>query len=81
MNTDSLLSHDWSRVVERLGGVVRLTDTARETKAFQRPRGVRDAVSLLRLVSSPIASAAEDCAQQRLGLRPSISLTCPTLRC
>jgi len=50
MNTDSLLSHDWSRVVEHLGGAVRLTGTARETKAFQRPRGVRDAVSLLRLV-------------------------------
>lgn len=50
MNSDSLLSHDWSRVVERLGGAVRLTRTARETEAFQRPRGVRDAVSLLRLV-------------------------------
>jgi hypothetical protein len=50
MNSDSLLSDDWSRVVERLGGVVDLTRTARETKAFQRPRGVRDAVSLLRLI-------------------------------
>jgi len=46
MNSDSLLSDDWSHVVERLGGAGRLTDTARETKAFQRPRGVCDAVSL-----------------------------------
>ena len=50
MNSDSLLPHGWPRVVERLGGAVRLSDIARETTAFQRPHAVRDAVSLLRLV-------------------------------
>jgi Transposase DDE domain len=50
MKTDSLLDKDWSGVVARLGGVASLNASARATKAFMRPRGIRDPVVLLRLI-------------------------------
>src|SRR4051794_15768919 len=50
MKTDSLLNEDWSHVVTRLGGEASLDQTARATKAFLRPREIRRAVDLLRLV-------------------------------
>ena len=50
MKTDSLLNEDWSRVVTRLGGADSLDRTARATNAFRRPREIRCAVDLLRLV-------------------------------
>jgi hypothetical protein len=40
---------DWQEVVERFGGCAALTASAREHKAFQRARGVKDAPTLLRL--------------------------------
>ena len=50
--TDSLLNSDWSSTLARLGGVDHVDASARATKAFQRPRGVRSASDLLRLVLS-----------------------------
>ena len=50
MTRDSLLNRDWAGVVERLGGADALESSARETKAFQRPRAVKCAVDMLRLV-------------------------------
>jgi hypothetical protein len=50
MNSDSLLSDDWSHAVEQLGGAASLARTARASGAFQRTRQVRDAVDLLRLI-------------------------------
>jgi hypothetical protein len=50
MTTESLLNEDWTRVVARLGGAARLNATARETKAFVRPRQISNAVDLLRLI-------------------------------
>ena len=50
MKTDSLLDEDWSRVVTRLGGAASLDQTARATRAFLRPREIRCAVDLLRLI-------------------------------
>jgi hypothetical protein len=50
MKTDSLLDKDWSSVVSRLGGTTSLETTARATKAFTRPREIRCAVDLLRLI-------------------------------
>lgn len=50
MNSDSLLSQDWSRIVSRLGGAASLASTARLCKAFLRPRGIRNAVDLLRIM-------------------------------
>jgi hypothetical protein len=50
MKTDSLLNEDWSRVVAQLGGAGSLEQTARATKAFLRPREIRSAVDLLRLI-------------------------------
>ena len=50
MNADLLLTHDWSRIVSRLGGAAALASTARICKAFLRPRGIRDAVDLLRII-------------------------------
>jgi IS4 transposase len=50
MTRDSLLNRDWEGVVERLGGTEALEAGARETKAFQRPRAVKCAVDMLRLV-------------------------------
>jgi Transposase DDE domain len=50
MKHESLVNDDWINVVERLGGAESLKITARETKAFLRPRGITSAVDLLRLI-------------------------------
>src|SRR3984893_16000089 len=50
MTHESLLNRDWESVVARLGGARRLEISAHETKAFQRPRVVNNAVDLLRLI-------------------------------
>jgi hypothetical protein len=48
--SDSLLNADWQATVERLGGAANLSTSARESAAFLRPRGVPDAIIMLRLV-------------------------------
>jgi hypothetical protein len=50
MTNDSLVSEDWGTVVSRLGGTETLNATARETRAFVRPREISNAVDLLRLI-------------------------------
>ena len=50
MRHESLLNEDWAEVVARLGGAETLKVTARETKAFLRPREIGNAVDLLRLI-------------------------------
>lgn len=50
MTPESLVNQDWHSVVTRLGGVTTLESSARETKAFLRPREIKNAVDLLRLV-------------------------------
>ena len=50
MRHESLVNEDWAGVVARLGGVEALNVSARETKAFVRPREIRNAVDLLRLI-------------------------------
>src|SRR3984893_5165703 len=50
MTPESLVSQDWHGVVARLGGGETLKTTARETKAFLRPREIKTAVDLLRLI-------------------------------
>jgi hypothetical protein len=50
MRHESLVNEDWTEVVARLGGAEALTVTARETKAFLRPREITNAVDLLRLI-------------------------------
>src|SRR5882724_2949299 len=50
MRHESLLNEDWAEVVARLGGAEALKITARETKAFLRPREITNAVDLLRLI-------------------------------
>src|SRR4051812_23998410 len=50
MTHESLLNEDWKAIVSRLGGAKRLEATARETKAFLRPREITNAVDLLRLI-------------------------------
>lgn len=50
MRHESLLNKDWTTIVARLGGVETLKVTARETKAFLRPREITNAVDLLRLI-------------------------------
>jgi hypothetical protein len=50
MTHESLVNEDWQSVVARLGGAAALDASARETKAFQRPREIRTAVDLLRLI-------------------------------
>src|SRR5919107_152436 len=50
MNRVFLLNRDWRHVVDRLGGAEAIEVSARETKAFQRARGIPGAVALLRLV-------------------------------
>jgi hypothetical protein len=50
MTNESLLNEDWASVVAQLGGAATLNATARETKAFVRPRQISNAVDLLRLI-------------------------------
>jgi hypothetical protein len=50
MRHESLVNEDWKGVVARLGGAEKLHVTARETKAFLRPREITNAVDLLRLI-------------------------------
>ncbi|WP_284424095.1 MULTISPECIES: IS4 family transposase [unclassified Bradyrhizobium] len=50
MRSEALVNQDWTSVVARLGGPQALDHTARETKAFVRPREIRNAVDLLRLI-------------------------------
>jgi hypothetical protein len=50
MRHESLVNEDWMTVVARLGGAETLDVTARETKAFLRPREITNAVDLLRLI-------------------------------
>src|SRR3982074_3734861 len=50
MRHESLVNEDWMSVVARLGGAEALNVTARETKAFLRPREITNAVDLLRLI-------------------------------
>jgi hypothetical protein len=50
MRHESLVNEDWANVVVRLGGAEALGVTARETKAFLRPREISNAVDLLRLI-------------------------------
>lgn len=50
MRHESLVNEDWTNVVAQLGGAETLNVTARETKAFLRPREITNAVDLLRLI-------------------------------
>lgn len=50
MTDESLVNEDWASVVARLGGAETLNATARETRAFVRPREISNAVDLLRLI-------------------------------
>ena len=50
MTHDSLLNELWSTTLTRLGGETRIADLARETRAFLRPREVKSAVDLLRII-------------------------------
>jgi hypothetical protein len=50
MTHESLVNEDWTGLVARLGGAEALNVTARETKAFLRPREITNAVDLLRLI-------------------------------
>src|SRR5205823_7405740 len=50
MTHETLVNRDWADVVDRLGGAQTLDCTARETKAFVRPREISNAVDLLRLI-------------------------------
>jgi hypothetical protein len=49
MTPESLLNRDWQDIVRRLGGAKAIEASARETKAFQRPRVIGSAVDLLRM--------------------------------
>lgn len=44
MTHESLVTQDWESVVAQLGGATMLKDSARETKAFLRPREIKNAM-------------------------------------
>ena len=50
MAHESLSNADWQSIVAKLGGADKLGVTAREHKAFLRPREIKTAVDLLRMV-------------------------------
>jgi hypothetical protein len=50
MAHESLIVEDWTRIVDRLGGATVLEQSARDSRAFVRPRAIKSAVDLLRLV-------------------------------
>jgi hypothetical protein len=49
MTRESLVDEGWQETVELLGGEQFITQSALDTKAFVRPRGVKSATDLLRL--------------------------------
>jgi len=50
MAHDRLLNELWATTLARLGGEVAITQLARDTKAFLRPREIKSAVDLLRII-------------------------------
>lgn len=50
MTRDSLCNQDWPSLLARLGGPRQVAKTARESKAFLRPRVISSAADLLRLI-------------------------------
>lgn len=50
MTPESLVGQDWQDVVERLGGVEFVEASAKQTGAFERPRQIKTATDLLRLI-------------------------------
>ena len=50
MNRAQLLTADWQVIVDRLGGAAAIGASARQTRAFLRPRGIANAINLLRLI-------------------------------
>lgn len=50
MTHDKLLNELWAITLSRLGGAAAISALARQTKAFVRPREVKSAVDLLRIV-------------------------------
>jgi hypothetical protein len=50
MNLDFASDEDWAGIVDQLGGADELAQSARSTKAFERPREITSATQLLRLV-------------------------------
>lgn len=50
MTHDTLLNELWSETLSRLGGAERITALARQTRAFLRPREIKSATDLLRIV-------------------------------
>jgi hypothetical protein len=50
MANESLVNRDWQSIVDRLGGARELGASAKETKAFLRPREIKSAVDLLRMI-------------------------------
>ena len=50
MTNESLMNRDWQNVVDRLGGAASLETSARQTRAFLRPREIKTAVDLLRMI-------------------------------
>ncbi|MCP4240314.1 MAG: transposase [bacterium] len=49
MTHESLINNDWDRIIERLGGGESVEITSRETGAFQRARGIKCGIDLLRV--------------------------------
>src|SRR5208282_6657908 len=50
MAHESLLNELWQTTVSRLGGAAAIDASAREMRAFLRPRAVKSATDLLRLI-------------------------------
>ncbi len=50
MTHESLLNELWQTTLSRLGGVAAIDASAHETRAFLRPRAVKSAIDLLRLI-------------------------------
>jgi len=50
MTHESLLTEGWQAFVGRLGGETSLRASARDTKAFLRPRGIRSPIDMLRMI-------------------------------
>jgi hypothetical protein len=89
MTPDALLTDDWTRTIERLGGSEALTIGARKTKAFAWGRKIPTPVVLLRLVLAYCldewgpepATGLDPVVRPRPGLPPSAWRTFPTSAC
>ena len=67
MTHESLLNELWQATLKQLGGAAAIEASAHKARAFLRPRAVKSATDLLRLILAYWRDAARGCPKGRKG--------------